>query len=264
MKPADLVRKYVRAQERRGLSLNTIDKRRRSLLMFAEQVGFDADRDAIEDWLDSRELAPKSRAVWLSHLGCFFRWAVGEGLLPADPTARIRAPKLRRRLPRPVTDKELTRLLDGATSKLRAMILLASLAGLRCCEIGSLRVEDVLVGEGLLRVVGKGDRERAIPAHPEVLKALARLPEPSGEFVFGGMSAGAVSHAIGGLMHKLEIAGGAHRLRHYFATAVYRKGLDLRLTQELMGHASPATTAVYALADMHRASGIVGSLRVVA
>ena len=65
-------------------------------------------------------------------------------------------------------------------------------------------------------------------------------------------------------MHKLEIAGGAHRLRHYFATAVYRKGLDLRLTQELMGHASPATTAVYALADMHRASGIVGSLRVVA
>jgi len=264
MTDTDLIFKYLHSLKRRNLAENTLDKRGRSLKLFAAEVGFAADRDAIETWLDRRDLVAKSRAWWLSTLHCFYVWAIGAGHLKDDPTARIRAPKLRRRLPRPVTDKELTRLLDGATSKLRAMILLASLAGLRCCEIGSLRVEDVLVGEGLLRVVGKGDRERAIPAHPEVLKALARLPEPSGEFVFGGMSAGAVSHAIGGLMHKLEIAGGAHRLRHYFATAVYRKGLDLRLTQELMGHASPATTAVYALADMHRASSIVGSLRVVA
>jgi len=261
MKDTDLVRKWTRAQERRGLAVLTIDKRRRSLLMFAEQVGFDCTREQVEDWLDGRELSSKSRAVWLSHLGCFFRWAQGEGLLSSDPTARIRPPKLRRRLPRPVTDKELTRLLDGANSKQRAMILLASLAGLRCCEVASLRVEDVLLTEGLLRVVGKGNRERAIPAHPDVLAALARLPEPSGEFVFGGMSAGAVSHAIGGLMHKLGILGGAHRLRHWSATRLYAQTHDLRLVQEVLGHASPATTAIYAGWDQMAARTAIRALK---
>ena len=139
----------------------------------------------------------------------------------------------------------MTRLLDGATSKLRAMILLASLAGLRCCEVASLRVEDVLVGEGLLRVVGKGDRERAIPAHPEVLKALAALPEPSGEFVFG-MSAGAVSHAIGGLMHKLGIRGGAHRLRHWNATRLHAQDPRPTSGPRVPRAQRPATTAIYA------------------
>jgi site-specific recombinase XerD len=261
MKPDALVHKWVRAQQRRGLAELTIDKRRRSLLMFAEQVGFDCTRDQIEDWLDGRKLSSKSRAVWISHLGCFFRWALSESLLPTDPTARIKPPKLRRRLPRPVTDKELTRLLEGANSRQRAMILLASLGGLRCCELSSLRVEDVLP-EGLVRVVGKGDRERAIPLHPDAAKALAALPEASGDLVFGGASPGAVSHEIGRLMHKLDIAGGAHRLRHWNATRLYAQTHDLRLVQECLGHASPATTAIYAGWDQAAARVAVRALKV--
>lgn len=262
MTDIDLIHKYIHSLKRRSLAENTLSKRSRSLKLFAEEVGLNADREAVEEWLDRRELSAKSRACWLSTLHCFYAWAIGAGHLKEDPTARIRPPKLRRRLPRPVTDKELTRLLDGANSKQRAMILLASLAGLRCCEIASLRVEDVLLSEGLLRVVGKGDRERAIPAHPDVLKALARLPQPSGEFVFGQMSAGAVSHAIGGLMHKLGILGGAHRLRHWNATRLYAQTHDLRLVQECLGHASPATTAIYAGWDQAAARVAVRALKV--
>jgi len=261
VKPTDLIHRYVRAMTRRGLSPNTIDKRRRSLLMFAEQVGFDATREQIEDWLDQRGLAPKSRAVWISHLGVFYRWAVSEGLLPSDPTSRIRAPKLRRRLPRPVTDKELTKLLASAAPRTRAMLLLASLAGLRCCEIATLKVDDVLA-EGLLRVVGKGDKERVIPTHPEVTKALAALPMPSEGPVFGQTTAGAVSHALGEYIHGLGVAGGAHRLRHWMATRVYAETHDLRLVQELLGHASPATTAIYAGWDQAAARTAVRALKV--
>ena len=257
---SDLIDQYARHQKRRGLSPNTIDKRSRSLSLFDTEVGLaSATREDVEDWLDGRLLAAKSRSVSISHLACFYAWASAEGHLEHDPTARIQPPKLRRRLPRPVTDKELERLLAGTGPKLRAMLLLASLAGLRCCEIAGLEADDVMVAEGLVRVIGKGDKERVLPLHPDVAKALRALPLPAEGSVFS-MSAGAVSHAIGGHIHSLGIQGGAHRLRHWHATRLYALTHDLRLVQELLGHASPATTAIYAGWDQAAARSAVRSL----
>ena len=251
---------YVRSMRRRGLATNTIDKRARNLTLFAQEVGLDTNRDAIEDWLDSRGLSSKSRALWLSTLHCFYTWAIFEGLMTEDPTARIKAPRTRRRLPRPVTDAELKSVLKGTNPRLRAMLLLASLAGLRCCEIAALAREDILP-DGLLRVLGKGNKERVLPLHPDISAALEALPMPSQGSLFG-TTAGAVSKALGDHMHGVGVAGGAHRLRHHFATAVYRSSLDIRLTQELLGHASVATTSIYASADMRKAAGVVGALKI--
>jgi site-specific recombinase XerD len=262
MTDIDLIHKYIHSLKRRSLAENTLSKRSRSLKLFAEEVGLNADREAVEEWLDRRELSAKSRACWLSTLHCFYAWAIGAGHLKEDPTARIRPPKLRRRLPRPVTDKELTRLLDGANSKQRAMILLASLAGLRCCELASLRTEDVLLSEGLLRVVGKGDRERVIPMHQDIAAALQRLPAPSNGLVFGGMNANAVSHALGGHIHKMGITGGGHRLRHTFASNLYRSSRDLRMVQDVLGHESPQTTAIYCAFSPEAASTAIRALKV--
>jgi site-specific recombinase XerD len=263
-----LIGKYQRYQERRGLSWNTVEKRTRSLKMFAEQVGFDATREQIEDWLDSRGLAAKSRAVWISHLGVFFRWAVSEGLLPSDPTVRIKAPKLRRNLPRPIPDAQLTKALKAATPLLRSWLLLGAFAGLRCQEIAGLAREDVLDREGLLRVTqGKGGKERLVPLHGDVLAALKDYGMATEGPLFRGrggerVTPGALSHRLGDYLRGLGITSTPHSLRHFFGTRLLQQSHDLRLVQDAMGHQNISSTAIYTGVDQAATRVAVSALRV--
>lgn len=259
---------YVRDMGRRGLSPVTVDKRTRCLHLYAGECGLEASREQVEDWLDGRHLSPKSRAVWISHLHAFYTFAVAEGLLKADPTARIKPPRLRRALPRPMPEASLRRALERATPIYRCWLLLGALEGLRCQEIAGLAKEDVLAPEGLLRVVhGKGGKERYVPLHPDVLAALERYGMPEEGPLFtkregGALSAGDVSHRLGDYLHGMGIASSPHSLRHRFATEVYRGSLDIRMTQELLGHQSVATTSIYAKADMRGAAAVVSALKV--
>jgi site-specific recombinase XerC len=259
----DLIEAYALDQQRRGLSPNTVDKRTRTLRLVTRSPHFQLERESIESYLDSRGLSAKTRATYLSHIGCFFEWAVDAGHLEVDPTAKIKAPKLPRRLPWPVTDAELDLMVAKATPRLLAMTLLGSLAGLRCLEIASLEGRGVT---DTIRVIGKGNKERTVPLHPELGEALSAFGLPDLGPVFyrprgGRMTPDAVSHELGSFIHSLGISGGAHRLRHYFGTAMYRATLDLRLVQELMGDEDPSTTAVYAAADMTKAAVHVAGLR---
>jgi integrase/recombinase XerC len=262
----DLIAGYRRDMERRGLAHATVDKRTRNLRLFESEVGLVATKEQVEVWLDGRGLVAKSRSVWLSHLACFYSWAVQDGRLKVDPTARIQRPKLRRKLPRPIPDKDLRKALANADPRMRCWLLLGALAGLRCQEIAGVAVEDVLEDAGQLRVVdAKGGTERMVPLHPEVLKALRELLPPRGP-VFRGtrgrVTAGDVSHKTGDYLHGLGITSTPHALRHWYATEVYRSTLDLRLTQELMGHKSVTSTEIYARADMQKAGVAVRALRI--
>jgi integrase len=112
--------------------------------------------------------------------------------------------------------------------------------------------EDVLEGEGLLRITqGKGGTERVIPLHPDVLAALVALPMPESGVIFrrpwcrDRWPAHNVSHTINTYLHSLGIDSTAHALRHWFGTTIYQLTKDIRLTQELMGHSGPNTTAIY-------------------
>jgi integrase/recombinase XerD len=264
----DLIEKYALDMERRSLSRNTISKRVRSLRLFESEVGFDTERESIEAWLDSRNLSPKSRAVWLSHLNCFWGFCLEHDHLSTNPVSKIRPPKLRRKLPRPMPDSDLQKALRYATPLLRAWLLLGALEGLRCQEIAGLRRDDVLVSEGLLRVVeAKGGDEGMLPLHPDVLEALETLGMPDRGPLFldrfgRQISPGRVSHLLGDHLRGLGISSTPHSLRHFFGSEVMRATHDIRTTQELMRHKDISSTAIYTAFDQEAGRQAVAGLRI--
>ncbi len=210
----------------------------------------EAGREDIERYLDGLQITSASRAGYLSHFHAFFRFVQGEGLIAVIPTERITRPRRRRRLPRPTGDADIVRAIDESTGDLRCFLLLAAYQGLRCQEIAGLEGEDIDRDAHLLLVRhGKGNKDRVLPMHPVVEEALACMPLGGPLFRLADgrpMRPHNVSHWIQRHFTRLGIASSAHPLRHAFATGFYRLSQDLRLTQELLGHSSPATTAIYA------------------
>lgn len=258
-------------QEHAGLLETTIRRRIDDLRTFErfldEKPLLTATRDDILAWLDSRPLSAKRRYDLLSGLSCFYRWAVLDELTEVDPTARIRRPKLRRYLPRPMPRTDLEVALSAATPQMTAWLLLGAMTGLRCKEIAGADVQDLHVDQDppVMVVHGKGDKERIVPLHPLVVLALqagaAQRPGPLFRNAAGRRySAATVSQRINAFLHGLGINATAHQLRHRFGTDVYRLSRDLRMTQELLGHASPTTTAVYAAWSPVESAGIVQQL----
>jgi site-specific recombinase XerD len=268
----DLIAGYVLDMQRRNLSNKTQNCFRGALDKFASLVPLEeAATEDIHRFIDTAGgpdgLSARSRSWYISAFHGFYDWAVSTGNLPTDPTRLIRTPKVARRLPRPIPDVELAEAIHSAEPQMRAMLLLGALAGMRCMEIAGLRSEDVDLEGGHMRVIGKGDKERVLPIHPAIRTALEALPMPARGTVIRGehgrsLTADRVSHLVSRYLHSSGSESGAHALRHFFGTKLYGDTLDLRLTQELMGHASPATTAVYAAANMAKASAAVSALTI--
>jgi integrase/recombinase XerC len=266
----DLLRLARTDQVRRGMLPSSVKKRTLCLRAFTRWLDgkclLTVQREDVEKFLDQRELTPGSRYGWVSHIHCFYVWAINEELTDHDPTARIIRPKLRRHLPRPAPTDQLADALKYGSPRLRAWIVLAAYQGLRVQEIAGLEREDIVEGEGLLRVVhGKGAKERLLPLHPEVFGALQGLPMPRTGRIFSRPRGGAyspqdLSLAFNRDLKDAGVEATAHQLRHWFATNLYSATHDLRLTQEMMGHSSPQTTAVYTAFDARAAVAGVGQL----
>jgi len=269
---AELIKGFERFSRRRGLRPQTILVRRIMLDGAARQLPdglVGATKGQLETWLDRRSLSDRGRSAYVSHLKAFYAWAVDEEELPNDPTRKIRAPKYRRTVPRPIPTDELIRALDAATPQMRCWLLLGAYGGLRCCEMAGLDREDVLEGEGLLRITqGKGGTERVIPLHPDVMAALVALPMPESGVIFrrpwcrDRWPAHSLSDVLNTYLHALGIKSTAHSLRHWFGTTIYQLTKDIRLTQELMGHSGPNTTAIYTKVDSRTVSPAVLALNV--
>lgn len=205
--------------------------------------------------------AARALAAWRS----FSRFCVRRGVIAADPARGLRAPRLPRRLPRTLPSLDLSRALDrldasdAATLRDRALLELAYASGLRLSELIGLNRGDVDSRSGLLRVRGKGRRERVVPAGDTALRALDRFLGAGGratgradEPVFLGprgsrLSGRTVQRVVGRRL--AEVAGGIgvtpHALRHSFASHLLDRGADLRAIQELLGHRSLGTTQIY-------------------
>jgi integrase/recombinase XerC len=269
---ADLISGYALDMTRRNLSRKSIGVFRKALENFAQVAELpEATAEDIHAWLETgphrTALSARSKSWYISALHGFYEWAIAAGHLSTDPTHGIRRPKVSRRLPRPLPAEELAGALELADGPMRAMLLLGALAGLRSMEIAGLRAEDVSLARRTMRVVGKGDKERVLPVHPEVACALESLPLPERGAIFRAesgrpMTADRVSHVVSRFLHDTGSESGTHALRHYFGTSVYQSTLDLRLTQELMGHSSPATTAGYAAVSMSKAAAAVAALKI--
>ena len=216
-------------------------------------------------------LAPASIRRNVSALRTYFRFLLGEGHLTRDPSERIESPKRWRTLPEVLTVAEVDRLLGSPTLddplvfRDRALLELAYAAGLRVSEWISIGVRDVMFDEGLVRVFGKGSKERLVPIGRRAISALAtyvrelrpRLEHGQGKGVLFLNARGEPLTRMGAwkiLRKYVDRAGiekpvSPHTLRHSFATHLLEGGADLRAVQEMLGHADISTTQIYTHVD---------------
>jgi integrase/recombinase XerD len=275
----------------RGLARNTLDAYRRDLRRYTEYLrgrGIDDPRDAGEQdiagfvaHLSSSDYAPgkayraSSVARALAAVRSFHRFLVLEGEVESDAASGVARPKVPRNLPRPLTVDEVSRLVaapgdGGSPVSLRDRAILETLygAGLRISELVSLDVDDIDLAEGSVRAVGKGSKERVVPlgrygvralkayltrARPGLARSGSRaalfLNQRGGRLTRQGCSNLITSHARRAGIRKRVTP---HMLRHSFATHLLEGGADVRVVQELLGHASLASTQIYTLVTRDR------------
>ncbi|MDX6533805.1 MAG: integrase/recombinase XerC [Gaiellales bacterium] len=217
-------------------------------------------------YLGTLRYRPATAARKLSAMRGASAWLFDRGLAPRDPAAVVPGPKRPHMLPPTFKGSELEVLLDGtfppgpAGIRDRALLELLYGSGLRASEVCSVRMRDLDLGRGDLRVTGKGDKQRVVPIGGACAQALERWlgegrPEMAGTadsdrlFVSvrgNPLSASDVRRTMSRALRRAGIpARSPHALRHSFATHLLENGADLRSIQEMLGHASVATTQVY-------------------
>lgn len=260
----------------RGLAANSIYQRGRAVTRLHATLGinlFTATEAMMQGWRSGLEcrLSHQGIACEVSHVRQFFDWAVEAGYMPANPAARLAVPRLGRRLPRPIGEHDLFAAVACAPPRIRPWLVLAGWAGLRAKEIALLRrsaVLDTARPPYLLIAVDatKGRSERAVPLSAFVLEELLPVLPPSG-WVFrradgepGPNHPGRLSKLCNTHLDECGIDATLHQLRHRFLTEAYRVSRDIRLVQELAGHASPVTTAGYAAVNQADAIAAVQAI----
>lgn len=232
----------------------TIRGRRLFLARLEDDLGLApvvASADQVEAWYASlpARMTARSQATMLTNARAFYRWAVSQGHRGDDPTQFLPRPRVTPGRPRPMDTADVLRCVEQSQGRIYAAIVGAAYAGMRAIEIAA--AERSWLTEGGLVIVGKGGRSRVVPIHPLIPTAFAAtdgdrlFPSPAhpGEVA----SAGLVSKKVNRWLHDVvDIDESLHSLRHWHATQLYRSTRDLRLVQDILGHASPQTTSVYA------------------
>ncbi len=260
----------------RGLSKNTLGAYRADLMALARWLAqhnvqiaeaSKADLLGFIGWRVEEGAKPRSTARQLSSFRRFFRYLNGENKRTDDPTVDIAMPRIGRSLPKTLTEEEVEALLGAPNvseplgHRDRAMLELLYATGLRVTELISLKQSQVNLNQGVLRIVGKGDRERLIPLGEESQRwlndfiegpRLEILLERQTEYLFptrrgDRMTRQAFWHIIKRYALKANIQDGLspHSLRHAFATHLLNHGADLRVVQMLLGHSDLSTTQIY-------------------
>jgi integrase/recombinase XerD len=216
-------------------------------------------------------LAPTSIRRSTSALRTYFRFLLAEGIVTRDPSDRLETPRAWRTLPDVLTAPEIGRLIDAVelsqplAFRDRALLELAYAAGLRVSELITLEIAHLLWNDGLVRVFGKGGKERVVPIGRGAMGATAvylrelrpRLDRGQGRGILLLNARGAPLSRMGAwkLVRKYVTLAGItkqvspHTLRHSFATHLLEGGADLRAVQEMLGHADIATTQIYTHVD---------------
>lgn len=265
----------------RNSSAHTVDAYRRdleALLAWADGQGqavLAIDSEALRRFIAAehrRGLAARSLQRRLSACRSFYAWLLRHGRISASPAAGLRAPKAPRKLPQVLDADEAVQLVELPTDaplgvRDRALLELFYSSGLRLSEVCALCWRDLDAASGLLRVLGKGRRERLVPVGSHALAALAQWRADNAGVddapVFPGRSGGPISQrAIQLRIKQLAQRQGLfkhvhpHMLRHSFASHILESSGDLRGVQELLGHADIATTQIYTHLDFQHLSRV--------
>ena len=261
----------------KGLSRNTLESYGRDLRFFAAWLETQgrglllADRSDLLNYLNHRSsigVASRSVARGLSAIRSFYKYLLRENRIVEDPTLRIDNPKLGRKLPDTLSESEVDALLAAPNTasavgyRDRTMLELLYATGLRVTELVTLEVNDLNLRQGVLRVMGKGGKERLVPMGDEAMawvegfvrdhRSLLMRRSESEAVLFPSnrgreMTRQAFWYLIkrhaaeAGIRHSLS----PHSLRHAFATHLVNNGADLRVVQLLLGHSDLSTTQIY-------------------
>jgi integrase/recombinase XerD len=260
----------------RGLSKNTLQGYRYDLLQLAKQQaerGLELQTATREDLLRflatgvKQGRSPRSLSRYLSGFRQFYRWLLREGRIGQDPSALIESPRLGRGLPQVLSELQVVGLLEAPDVSTplglrdRTMLELMYATGLRVSELVTLELVSLSMNQGVLRVTGKGEKERLVPLGEEAISWIGKYLEASRpELLKGaespqlfvtarksGMTRQAFWHLIrryaqrAGITQKVS----PHVMRHSFATHLLNHGADLRVVQLLLGHSDLSTTQIY-------------------
>lgn len=227
----------------------TIRTRRSHLATFARAVGVgpgDVTRDDLVAYVGRTDRAARTAHSIRASLRDFFAFAAAQGVRPDDPAATLPPMRQARSRPRPCPDDAARHALDVADERVALAVRILIEAGLRRAEVTRLRPTDVIgePGDHALHIVGKAGHERIVPITDDLAQQLRRV---RGQWVIESRFGGPVTPRYLGRLVATALPDGwtAHTLRHRFATRAYRATSDIRAVQELLGHASPATTAAY-------------------
>lgn len=273
----------------RGLSDNTLAAYRSDLAHLAGWLAHHgstleaAGRADLLAYIHARVEAgarPRSTARLLSSMRRFYRYLVRERLREEDPTTRIDAPRLGRPLPKSLTETEVEALLEAPDAEQplglrdRAMLEVLYATGLRVSELVGLDLSQVNLQQGLIRVVGKGDKERLVPLGEEAVAWLERFLRQGRMLIVGARPTSALfptrqghamtRQAFWQLIKRYAQQAGIgrplspHTLRHAFATHLLNHGADLRVVQLLLGHSSLSTTQIYTHVARERLKAVHG------
>ena len=273
----------------RGLSENYQLSTRRSLEEFAQwcssrkkiETPRAVELDLISEYLADRKragLSASSIKLVVVALKIFFRHLAGKRMLDRDPTEALTLPRIERYLPETLNELQVQQLIESVDTTValglrdRAMIELLYASGLRISELARARLENFSTEEGILRVTGKGNKTRLVPVGRKACEALAsylmaergKLVKPrSGSEIFLSQRGGKLTTArIWQIVKKHAKHSGLstniypHLLRHSFATHLLSNGADLRIIQEMLGHADISTTQVYTHVDQQRLKAV--------
>lgn len=264
-----------------GHSANTVESYFRDLTRLAQYASgrgamgpADLTAGQLRDFvftLKDLGLSPGTIRRQISAVHTYYRFLIGEGLVDRDPSDRLQAPRRGRQLPGTLSVAEVERLVTAPEIEQRlawrdrALLELAYGAGLRVSELCGVAVADLWMGEGLVRVLGKGSKERLVPIGRSVISACAVYLQQTRPLIDRGKSRnrlllnarGAPLSRVGawGIVKRCARAAGIskrvtpHTLRHSFATHLLEGGADLRAVQEMLGHADLSTTQIYTHVD---------------
>ena len=260
----------------KGLSENSRNSYRSDLALFngwlhERGIALEAaGRDVLLDhlvWRVEQGYKARSTARLLSGARGFYRYLLREKLIGADPTLQIDMPQLGKPLPKSLSEADVEALLQAPDlsepigQRDRAMLEVLYACGLRVTELISLTLDQVNLRQGVLRVVGKGNKERLVPMGEEAVVWVERYLRDGRHELLGGRPSDVVFPSQRGeqmtrqtfwhrIKHQAQVAGIAkslspHTLRHAFATHLLNHGADLRVVQMLLGHSDLSTTQIY-------------------
>jgi len=224
------------------------------------------------DYLNSREVSPRTQARTISGIKSFYKYLLIEGKITSDPTALLESPKIGRKLPDILAMEEIDSLIEGIDlnkaegQRNKAMLETLYSCGLRVSELVNLKITNLFFDQGFIKIEGKGDKERLVPVSGRAIGEINRylngyrktlkVNQESENILFLNRRGKKLSRVmiftiIKNLAEKVGIEKkiSPHTFRHSFATHLINGGADLRAVQEMLGHESILTTEIYTHLD---------------